>query len=300
MTPEELTRSLPPQARAGRAAQFARGSTSAWPPAASRRRATRCKTALDAEVKRRGLAERCQVKGVGCLGLCSAGPLVAVDPERRDALPARHARRRRRDRRTAWTAVPVERLRRRTDQPFFTRQRRDRAGERRRDRSGADRGRTSPPAATRRCITVLARDDARRRSIERDHAQRAARPRRGRLPDRPEVGDRRQEPAASASTSSATPTRATPAPSWTAACWRATRTACWKGMAIAAYAVGASQGYIYVRGEYPLAIQRLQTAIRQARAARPARAADLRHAVRLPRRHPASAPAPSSAARRRR
>src|SRR6476620_3536866 len=37
-----------------------------------------------------------------------------------------------------------------------------------------------------------------------------------------------------------------------------------EGMAIAAYSVGASQGYIYVRGEYPLAIQRLQTAIKQA------------------------------------
>ncbi len=38
-----------------------------------------------------------------------------------------------------------------------------------------------------------------------------------------------------------------------------------EGMAIAGYAVGASQGYIYVRGEYPLAIHRLQTAIRQAK-----------------------------------
>jgi bidirectional [NiFe] hydrogenase diaphorase subunit len=38
-----------------------------------------------------------------------------------------------------------------------------------------------------------------------------------------------------------------------------------EGMAIAAYAVGASQGFIYVRAEYPLAIARLQTAIRQAK-----------------------------------
>ena len=38
-----------------------------------------------------------------------------------------------------------------------------------------------------------------------------------------------------------------------------------EGMAIAAYAVGADQGYIYVRGEYPLAIRRLETGIRQAR-----------------------------------
>jgi bidirectional [NiFe] hydrogenase diaphorase subunit len=37
-----------------------------------------------------------------------------------------------------------------------------------------------------------------------------------------------------------------------------------EGMAIAAFAVGAEQGYVYVRGEYPLAIQRLRTAIKQA------------------------------------
>ena len=37
-----------------------------------------------------------------------------------------------------------------------------------------------------------------------------------------------------------------------------------EGMAIAAYAVGAQQGYIYVRAEYPLAIDRLRRAIRQA------------------------------------
>jgi len=37
-----------------------------------------------------------------------------------------------------------------------------------------------------------------------------------------------------------------------------------EGMAIAAYAVGASHGYIYVRAEYPLAIKRLKTAIKQA------------------------------------
>ncbi|MCW5555051.1 MAG: SLBB domain-containing protein [Verrucomicrobiae bacterium] len=38
-----------------------------------------------------------------------------------------------------------------------------------------------------------------------------------------------------------------------------------EGMAIAAYAVGADQGFIYVRAEYPLAITRLQTAIKQAK-----------------------------------
>lgn len=34
-----------------------------------------------------------------------------------------------------------------------------------------------------------------------------------------------------------------------------------EGMAIGAYAIGASQGYVYVRAEYPLAVERLQKAI---------------------------------------
>jgi len=38
-----------------------------------------------------------------------------------------------------------------------------------------------------------------------------------------------------------------------------------EGMAIGAYAMGASQGYIYCRAEYPLAIRRLQNAIAQAK-----------------------------------
>ena len=38
-----------------------------------------------------------------------------------------------------------------------------------------------------------------------------------------------------------------------------------EAMAIAGYAIGASQGYIYVRAEYPIAVKRLQIAIGQAR-----------------------------------
>ena len=37
-----------------------------------------------------------------------------------------------------------------------------------------------------------------------------------------------------------------------------------ESMAIAGYAIGASQGYIYVRAEYPIAVKRLQIAIDQA------------------------------------
>ena len=38
-----------------------------------------------------------------------------------------------------------------------------------------------------------------------------------------------------------------------------------EAMAIAGYAIGANQGYIYVRAEYPIAVERLKIAIKQAR-----------------------------------
>jgi bidirectional [NiFe] hydrogenase diaphorase subunit len=38
-----------------------------------------------------------------------------------------------------------------------------------------------------------------------------------------------------------------------------------EGMAIAGYAIGADKGYVYIRAEYPLAVERLKTAIRKAR-----------------------------------
>jgi len=37
-----------------------------------------------------------------------------------------------------------------------------------------------------------------------------------------------------------------------------------EGLALAAYAVGASEGYVYVRAEYPLAVRRMRTAVGQA------------------------------------
>ena len=38
-----------------------------------------------------------------------------------------------------------------------------------------------------------------------------------------------------------------------------------EGMILAAYAIGASQGYVYIRAEYPIAIERLKIALEQAR-----------------------------------
>jgi NADH:ubiquinone oxidoreductase subunit F (NADH-binding)/NAD-dependent dihydropyrimidine dehydrogenase PreA subunit len=38
-----------------------------------------------------------------------------------------------------------------------------------------------------------------------------------------------------------------------------------EGMLIGAYAIGSSEGYVYIRNEYPIALERLQVAIKQAR-----------------------------------
>ncbi len=52
---------------------------------------------------------------------------------------------------------------------------------------------------------------------------------------------------------------------WTVPCWKGDPHAVLEAMAIAGYAIGADEGYIYVRAEYPIAVHRLQIAIAQAR-----------------------------------
>lgn len=39
------------------------------------------KLALEQAVKDQGRADEVQIKGVGCMGLCAAGPLVMVEPD---------------------------------------------------------------------------------------------------------------------------------------------------------------------------------------------------------------------------
>ena len=71
-----------------------------------------------------------------------------------------------------------------------------------------------------------------------------------------------------------------------------------EGMAIGAYAIGASEGYIYCRAEYPLAIDRLKIAIAQAREAGPAGRQHLRQRFLLQAEESGKAPAPLSAAKK--
>ena len=71
-----------------------------------------------------------------------------------------------------------------------------------------------------------------------------------------------------------------------------------EGMIIAAYAIGATRGYFYIRAEYPLAVRRVEKAIADARERRPARARTSSAPAFPSTPRSASAPAHSSAARR--
>ncbi len=217
------------------------------------------KDALEKEVANRGLEKTCQVKGVGCMGLCTAGPLVAV--KKADVM-YQHV--------TAADAPaivdsldkePVKSLELPKDIPFFKRQTKivtEFCGEIDPDkiedyiavggytnllnvlsemkpaqvieqiaRSGLrGRGGAGYSTGLKWGLVAKARGDQKYVICNGDEGDPGA------FMDR--------------SVLESDPHRVL------------------EGMAIAAYAVGASQGYVYVRAEYPLAVKRLQNAIRQA------------------------------------
>src|SRR5688572_3502622 len=77
------------------------------------------KDALESEVKQRGRDGKCKVRGVGCMGLCAAGPLVSVEPAgvMYQAVKPSDAG----EIVETVSAPAIERLRCPTDVPFFTR-----------------------------------------------------------------------------------------------------------------------------------------------------------------------------------
>lgn len=216
--------------------------------------------ALDQEVKAKGLEHRCQVKGVGCMGLCAAGPLVQSE---RDGILYQGV--------TAADAAPLienlgkpplKKLQCRTDVPFFQQQQKivlENSGlidpERIEDyirvggytalakvltemsagqvldevvKSGLrGRGGAGFPTGLKWSTVAKAQGDRKFVVCNADEGDPGA------FMDR--------------SVLESDPHRVL------------------EGLAIAAYTVGAQQGYIYVRAEYPLAVERLNTAIRQAR-----------------------------------
>jgi bidirectional [NiFe] hydrogenase diaphorase subunit len=215
--------------------------------------------ALQTEVKQRGLDKRCAIIEGGCRGLCAAGPLVTVEPQQTlyqgvkpEDAPAML---------DSLGSEPVERLRCNASMPFFTRQKRvvvEYSGlinpERIEDyiavggfetflkiltqmtpndvigiiqRSGL-RGRGGAGYTTGLKWSTIAKAAASQKYIicNGDEGDPGAFMDRSVMEDYP---------------------------------YRLL-----EGMLIAAYAVGAQEGYFYVRAEYPLAVKRLRHAIRQA------------------------------------
>ena len=226
------------------------------------------KESFDKEIGRLGLERHCQVKGVGCMGLCAQGPLASVESHEENADAVSQVM----YQTVTVGDVPeiidslgkdaVKRLICATDVPFFERQKKIVL-----ENSGIiDPERIEDYIANQGYSALLEVVTEMRPSDVIDEVVRSGLRGRGGggyptglkwTTVAKAVGDQKfvicnadeGDPGAfmDRSVLESDPHRVL------------------EGMAIAAYAVGAEQGYIYVRGEYPLAVQRLKTAIRQAR-----------------------------------
>jgi bidirectional [NiFe] hydrogenase diaphorase subunit len=216
------------------------------------------KDALDKDISRRGWQDHCKSKGVGCMGLCSEGPLVSTNAGTlyKHVAPADAA-----ELLDSLDQKPVERLLCETNVPFFQRQQKivlENSGvidpERIEEYIAASGYRALIRALTEmtpaEVILEVTRSGLRGRGgagyptgLKWSTVAKAVGTQKFVICNADE-GD----PGAfmDRSVLESDPHRVI------------------EGMLIGAYAVGASEGYIYVRAEYPLAIKRLKTAIRQA------------------------------------
>jgi len=217
------------------------------------------KQALENELAARGIAHECEVKGVGCMGLCSAGPLVAVEP---DGVTYQHV--------TSTDAAeivehlgqqPIERLTCPTETPFFTKQYKIVL-----ENSGIIDPEKIEDYIARDGYTALARvlEDMSPQEVIDEITRSGLRGRGGagyptglKWSTVAKAGGTRKFVICNAD-------EGDPGAFMDRSVLESDPHRVLEGMAIAAYAVGASQGYLYVRAEYPLAVKRLRTAIRQA------------------------------------
>lgn len=212
--------------------------------------------------------ECCKVKGVGCMGLCSAGPMVALAPKDggipesvlyREVKPE--------DAEDVLASIggpPVERLHCPTDQPFFTRQMRIV-----REHSGiidpdSCKGYIAVGgyAALIKALTEMTPADVLREMTASGLRGRGG----GGYPTGLKWSTIAKMPSGQKYVI-CNGDEGDPGAFMDRAVLESDPHRVLEGMAIAAYAVGASKAYIYVRAEYPLAVERLTTAIRKAKRA---------------------------------
>jgi bidirectional [NiFe] hydrogenase diaphorase subunit len=218
------------------------------------------KTALDNAVGENGLSARVNVRRVGCMGLCGQGPLVAVDPTGLlyQHVTAGHASSIARalggEKAEAMPADPA--------QPFFTRQQ---------PVVLARSGRVDPERIEE-YIEAGGYQALHHVLFEMQPAQVIEAIARSGLRGRGGAGYPTGLKWATVAKSAGTQKfvicngdEGDPGAFMDRSVLESDPHAIIEGMAIAARAVGADQGYLYVRAEYPLAVSRLQIAIRQAR-----------------------------------
>jgi bidirectional [NiFe] hydrogenase diaphorase subunit len=206
----------------------------------------------------------CRVKGVGCMGLCSAGPLVAVAPPgETEALMYRDVKPEDADEIASSVGrTPVERLRLPEDIPFFSRQHKIVL-----ENSGlidpeSFKGYVAVGgyAALVQALTEMTPNDVLTEVTASGLRGRGG----GGYPTGLKWSTVAKMPAEQKFVI-CNADEGDPGAFMDRAILESDPHRVLEGMAIAAYAVGASRAYVYVRAEYPLAVERLKTAIRKAK-----------------------------------
>ena len=215
--------------------------------------------ALEKEVAEAGMKQDCHVKGVGCMGLCSAGPLITVD----DAMYRNVAPEDAPDVvRSLEDGKPVKRLECDTTAPFFTRQTKivlensGRIDPERIEDYIAEGGYTALLDA----VTELRPNEVIEQVIKSGLRGRGG----AGYPTGLKWSTVAKANGGAQKYIICNGDEGDPGAFMDRAVLESDPHRVLEGMAIAAYAVGASRGYIYVRAEYPLAVKNLKTAIRQA------------------------------------
>lgn len=220
--------------------------------------------ALATALAESGRAADVELRAVGCIGLCSAGPLVRVENEEQSTLYREVGPGDANELVGSVEAAPVERLRIDTTAPFFARQQRivlENCGTVRPENI-EDYVAAGGYEALCRAITEMTPAEV--------ISELTASGLRGRGGGGYPTGLKWQTVAKSADGTKFVVCNADegdPGAFMDRSVLESDPHRVLEGMTIAAYAVGASHGYVYVRAEYPLAIARLKTAIRQAKAA---------------------------------
>lgn len=220
--------------------------------------------ALEAEVAKRHCGDQVEVRAVGCMGLCSAGPLASVETDENSALYRNVTPKDASALTESVGGEPVARLACQTDVPFFTRQKKIVL---------ANCGRIHPERIED-YVAVGGYESLCHAISEMTPAEVLAEVTasglRGRGGAGYPTGLKWQTVAKNPDPEKYVVCNADegdPGAFMDRSVLESDPHRVLEGMAIAAYAVGAKIGYVYVRAEYPLAIARLRIAIKQARAA---------------------------------